>query len=576
MPVAGILLFMVYDRRQPPDQVDFTDINIKQEVLTMKRLLSAILILVLLMGGCKNIRAGQDQRELPPPDSMKGVEFKNHLNISVAFWDIQDMAASKKEDALLNYIEQAFNVTFEPVSVSWADYKEKYQIMSVTGSLPDMFANLTISSADNNYSSSLNNLILSNSIRSLPEDLSNYPNIKDVIDKCGNIQSSGRNYVIPRISFQDKMLGSSDAAMLVRKDWMKKLGLSQPESLEEFIDLVCAFANEDPDGNGVKDTIGYNVNNRVALGKWVILGIAPECNVYNWIQRDQGYIPSFITDDFKKVVKAYRTLYERGGLDPDFYTKKSSDAVHDFASGKLGALEYKSSPSSVMELKSLWEMYQDTPFEDSVDVLHIFPADDGKYYSNSSRIFWSETLFSSGVDDEKMERLLYIYDYLLSPQGLELVKFGMEGVDYEKKNGEYHCLIETDNQSLITVLMKKYPSLALFANLAAWGGTWDDFEDNELNNLRYGEYAMELARKDILWNQKNSIQVDRPYDFLLMPKETTDYFNTQTVIDDFTRVIIGKEDPVSMWEDIVEGYYANGLKDYIDRQNEKFKDFSGK
>ncbi len=542
----------------------------------MKRFLSAILILVLLVSGCSNVQNNQEQDTLSLPASIKNIEFKDHLNISVAFWDIQDMVAGEKEDALLKFIERVFNVTFEPISVSWSDYKEKYQIMSATGSLPDMFANLTLSSSDNNYSSSLNNLILSNSIRSLPEDLSNYPNIRGIIDKCGNIQSNGLNYVIPRISFQDKILGSSDAAMLVRKDWMKKLGLSQPESLEEFINLVCAFANNDPDGNGRKDTIGYNVNNRIALGKWVMLGIAPECNVYNWIKTDQGYLPSFITDDFKKVVAAYRTLYKQGGLDPDFYTKKSSDAVHDFASGKLGALEYKSSPSSIMELKSLWEMYQSIPFEDSVDVLPIFPADDGKYYSNSSRIFWSETLFSSKVEEEKMERILYIYDYLLSEQGLELVKFGIEDVDYKKKDNEYHCLIDTDHQSLITVLMKKYPSLTLFANLAAWGGTWDDFEDNELNNLRYGEYAMELARKDILWNQENTIQVDRPYDFMLMPKETTDYFNTETVTDDFTRVIIGKGDPITMWNHIVEGYYANGLKDYIDRQNERFKDFSGK
>lgn len=542
----------------------------------MKRFLSAILILVLFISGCSHVSKEQEPDALPLPASIKNIEFKDHQNIRVAFWDIQDMVSDEKEDALLNYIEKTFNVTFEPISVGWSDYKEKYQIMSATGSLPDVFANITISSSDNNYSSSLNNLIISKSIRSLPDDLSDYSNIREIIDKCGNIQINGLNYVIPRISFQDKILGSSDAAMLIRKDWMQKLGLSQPKSLEEFINLVCAFAGNDPDGNGKKDTIGYNVNNRTALGKWVMLGIAPECNVYNWIETDQGYIPSFITDDFKKVVTAYRTLYERGGLDPDFYTKKPSDAVHDFAIGRLGALEYKSSPSSIMELKSMWEMYQDTPFEDCVDVLPIFPADDGKYYSNSSRIFWSETLFSSNVDDEKMKRILYIYNFLLSEEGLDLVKFGIEGVDYEKKNGEYHCLIDTNNQSLITVLMKKYPSLALFANMAAWGGTWDDFEDNELNNLRYGTYAMELARKDIFWNQKNTIQVERPYDFLLLPKETTDYFNTETVIDDFTRVIIGKEDPIAMWNRVVENYYANGLNEYIKKENEAYKAFSKK
>ena len=56
---------------------------------------------------------------------------------------------------------------------------------------------------------------------------------------------------------------------------METLGMDAPENLEEFIELVGAFANKDPDRNGLHDTIGYNVNNRAALGKWLILGIPP-------------------------------------------------------------------------------------------------------------------------------------------------------------------------------------------------------------------------------------------------------------------------------------------------------------
>jgi len=535
-----------------------------------------LLLLFTLFTGCQTDGTDTQPKDPSPAASQTEELFDTNLTVSIGFWDIQDMKNPAQSDALLDFIETKFNITIEPVPVNWSDYKERYQILSATKSLPDIFASVTVSSSDNNDSANLNNMISSKSIRSLPEDLSRFPNIVSLLQQCGSIQSKdGKYYFIPRSSFQDKILGSSDAAMIVRKDWMEKLGFTEPKSLDEFIDLVCAFANNDPDGNGLRDTIGYEVNNRIALGKWLMLGIAPECNVYSWISTEDGYIPSYLTEDFKKVIVAYRTLYERGGLDPGFYIKKPTDTLNDFANGKLGALEYKSSPSSIAELQAKWDIYQDVPFEDCVDVIHIFPADDGNYYSNSSSFFWSESLFSSAVDDEKMERILYLYDYLLSDEGLKLLKYGFEGEDYTVLQDEFHCLLDTNGTSLIKVLQKKYPSLLLFGSLASWGGSWDDFDDNEINTLRYGVYSMELANKELVWNSKNTIQIERPYDFLLMPKESTEAFNTEAVLDDITRVIIGTEDPLEMWDSVVTGYYEHGLEDYIARQNELYKEYSG-
>ena len=81
--------------------------------------------------------------------------------------------------------------------------------------------------------------------------------------------------------------------MLVRRDWMDNLGISDPESFQDFADMTIAFAKNDPDGNGIDDTLGYNVNSINALGKWVILGIAPECNVYSWTENNGFYVSSW-------------------------------------------------------------------------------------------------------------------------------------------------------------------------------------------------------------------------------------------------------------------------------------------
>ncbi|MFR6582051.1 MAG: hypothetical protein ACLURP_08485 [Ruminococcus sp.] len=36
--------------------------------------------------------------------------------------------------------------------------------------------------------------------------------------------TNGKYYAIPRVSFLDPVLGATDAAMLVRRDWMDNMG----------------------------------------------------------------------------------------------------------------------------------------------------------------------------------------------------------------------------------------------------------------------------------------------------------------------------------------------------------------
>ncbi|MFV0504922.1 MAG: hypothetical protein ACK5LT_13300 [Lachnospirales bacterium] len=533
----------------------------------MKKILFFMLFTALAFG-C------QFSPKKEPKDKSLNSKYNEHLNISIGFWDIQDMVNNTKGDEILSLIEKKFNITISPLSVNWNDYKEHYQILSATNNLPDLFASVTMSSSDNNGFSSLDKLIYSKSIRSLPDDLSPYPNVENIIKMCSPIYTyGGKYYALPRTSFQDIKLSSSDASMLIRKDWMENLNIAAPQSLEKFIELTSAFAHKDPDGNGLDDTIGYNVNNRIALGKWLMLGIAPKCNVYSWIEEDGKYIPSYITKDFEKVITAYRKLYNVGGLDPNFYVKKPTDSLSDFASGKLGALEYKSSPSSVNKLQKQWDLYQRKPFQDCVGTLQIFPAEDGNYYSNTSSIYWSESLFSSKVDDKKMDRILSLYDYLLSEEGTNLIKYGIENVDYVKENGEYKCTVDVKNISLSHSLFKKYPSLYLFNSLSTWGGTRDDFRKTEINNLRFGNHAVHLANEDLKWNLKNTIPVKRPFNFILTPKESTEYFTTEAIVDDFTKIIIGKSDPIEMWHKTLDEYYKNGLNEYIERQNQLYLDY---
>ena len=224
-----------------------------------------------------------------------------------------------------------------------------------------------------------------------------------------------------------------------------------------------------------------------------------------------------------------------------------------------------------MELKDRWDALNDKSFEDCVDVLPVFPAPDGIRYSNSSSSFWSESYISSDVDDTKAERILALFEFLLSDEGQDFCHYGLEGIDYEKdKDGNYSCLLDTKGESLTTALARKYPSSILFSGIATWGGSWKDFEVNDMNTLRYGKFATILASESANYCKEHTTQVSRPYAFMSYPKEPTEEFSTSNAFKQFISCIIGNDDAVDMWENMLKQMRSDGLDEYIQRQNENF------
>ena len=46
-------------------------------------------------------------------------------------------------------------------------------------------------------------------------------------------------------------------ALVIRQDWLDKLSLTSPKTLDEFMTVAKAFTFDDPDGNGKQDTYGF-------------------------------------------------------------------------------------------------------------------------------------------------------------------------------------------------------------------------------------------------------------------------------------------------------------------------------
>src|SRR4030042_2784638 len=66
------------------------------------------------------------------------------------------------------------------------------------------------------------------------------------------------------VTIDGKMYGLPDPGqipptdgLVIRKDWLDKLGLAMPKTMDELIEVARKFTNDDPDGNGKNDTYGF-------------------------------------------------------------------------------------------------------------------------------------------------------------------------------------------------------------------------------------------------------------------------------------------------------------------------------
>lgn len=87
------------------------------------------------------------------------------------------------------------------------------------------------------------------------------PDYKKILDKYPNFKKSmytdegvltGFGYVIPMLE-QNIISGP-----MIRKDWLDKLGLKLPETIDDWEQVLTAFKERDPNGNGKADEIPYD------------------------------------------------------------------------------------------------------------------------------------------------------------------------------------------------------------------------------------------------------------------------------------------------------------------------------
>ncbi|MEF3305239.1 ABC transporter substrate-binding protein [Paenibacillus sp. GYB003] len=171
------------------------------------------------------------------------------------------------------------------------------------------------------------------------EELVKYmPNYKRLVDKYDPqawkyVKRKGEYMGIPSLNTD----GVYGWAVAWRKDWLDKTGIAKvPETLDELKEAMIRFRNDDPDGNGKKDTYGMSKTGMQQV--YGAFGIYPEF----WTERDGKLVWSGITPEAKKALEVLRQMKKDDLISPEWVLPNGENTggywavSNDFVNGKIG------------------------------------------------------------------------------------------------------------------------------------------------------------------------------------------------------------------------------------------------
>ena len=162
-------------------------------------------------------------------------------------------------------------------------------------------------------------------------DAEKFPNLAQTDPTVNhNTSIDGKVYGV----YRSRELGR--AGVSIRKDWLDKLGLEQPKTIDDFYNVLKAFKEQDPDGNGANDTYGMIVTDYLdgPLNNIAIWMGAP--NQYGI--KDGKLAPAFMFDEYLEALKFMNKCYNEGLINQDMATYSSDKWNEQFLSGKAGVI----------------------------------------------------------------------------------------------------------------------------------------------------------------------------------------------------------------------------------------------
>ena len=444
------------------------------------------------------------------------------------------------------------------ISLSNSNEEEAFNLMMSSGNLADIIGYVDASSLEklgrDGGMIPLNDLIKEHA-----------PNIQKVLDEDARFRQTaysldGNIYQIPK----NQELKAAEF-WWIRQDWLDKLNLKAPTTVDELHDVLYAFRNEDPNGNGLKDEIPL-----FDRAGWK----QPDEYLYLWdtslefYPRDGKMKYEPLEENFKTGVSNMIKWYQEGLIDPEIFTRGASSR-DTLLGGDLGGCTHDwvstaNYNSTLQETIPGFQMAAIAPPADQNGVVK-------ERVSRYPGVGWG---ISSQCKDPVT--VIKFMDYFFTEEGSDLMNWGIEGDTFTRDaDGSKHF---TD-----TVLQSELTPIGYLRSIGA---------QYRIGMCQDGDYEYATMKEDGIEANKLYNGHDEWFDDSLPPyldgkmalkytsDDETEYKNIMASIkpyvdEKFQSWILGVNDFDSEYDSFIKELKARGIDRALEINQKAYETFLG-
>lgn len=301
----------------------------KHSTNAMKKMLSALALVstlgVFVLAGCSGGGGGGNAGEPAETGTngnfnQEGLPIVNEpvtLDVLTVRWG--NMGDSFAKNAWLQELEKQSGVKINWQVMSSNDWNDQKSVMLASGKLPDVIlGDLAFGDSD-----IVNNLSF---FRPLDDYIDKYmPNLKAAMEQSPELKKistfpDGKIYSLPA-RLPSRPLSQNQP--VINKAWLDKLGLKAPTNTDELYQVLKAFKEGDPNGNGKADEIPSSNAGDIDMHLLTSFGITDLRQNHMMIKDGKPvYFP--ISEEYKAGLKWVHQLYTEGLIDQESFTQDNT------------------------------------------------------------------------------------------------------------------------------------------------------------------------------------------------------------------------------------------------------------
>mgnify|MGYP002640514580 FL=1 len=415
-------------------------------------LVLASAVCLTAFSGCGNSASDNNQPTVSSEAAGESESSKeeNNENITVSMF-LQDSAdqAISTDLPIIQEITKRTGVNFEFVAAPNTEdqFREKFNVTVASGDIPDIMVST--------YRDDMMKVAEQGTFAALDDYIDQYaPNLKKILDENPDYirdirASDGNIYFLPFIGAVKTF-----KVWMLRGDWLDKLGLEVPVTLDDWYNVLKAFKEQDPNGNGEADEIPYTTRNTQAgvLAFMEAFGISGfEANEQFFIE--DGQVKYAYTDPrCKEALEFINKLYSEGLIDSEYATNDTNVWLSRLTNEVSGACQ-----DTTARAYSLGTQVRAANADSDAYFVVVAPpkGPDGTQMT-TSQMQAIRGFTAISADSPYIKEIVQLFDYFYSEEGSLLMNFGIEGETYTMENGKptYTENIANDSQgrSILSML----------------------------------------------------------------------------------------------------------------------------